>query len=977
MRKFLWDESVTGRQSAWDHFDLAWMKDTYPEICELFGPDASLSFDEILLLAGTCGYQPNPYFDEAYYVRRYADVRHAINQGQFVSGFDHYRRSGCRDRNPHWLFCEEYYLRENGDVARSLANETEFRNGYDHYIQCGDEEFRSGSWFFDPLKYIKSATETGIKSPFRHYLFHPKNVFDNLYFDRVWYAETYPEICLEVKKGSWHSLLHQYLSNINNNTYDPSRYFSERFYIESNPDLVPPVASGQFISGYEHFLLYGIRERRRPRADIDLERFYHHPYVQKLFLNGRVPDVFIAWCRFDGIVPNVQDLLEQEEAATKFSFEKKSAALAINAARSRLDFSCTQPDISIIVVLHNNFDMTLNALTALRSSHRRDIQLIIVDSGSYDETCHIEHYVKGATLLRFGGNVAFIRACNEAVRHAQTPFLLFLNNDTEIQLGSIQVAIERLRRDPKVGAIGGKMVRSNGLLQEAGAVIYRDGSVAGYMRGASPDVPEANFVRRVDFCSGAALFTRTELFKNLGGFDEEYIPAYYEETDYCVKIWKSGHEVIYDPSIMTIHYEYGSSNIKDGTGYINRNRKIFNSKHADFLSKKFVKSKLNTGTARSVKNLVSKRILFIEDRVPLKCYGSGFSRSHDIVTTMSEMGHEVTVFPIFKPVVSSTRLYNAFPDSVEIIWDRDINDLEKFFSERSGFYDILWICRTQNVRRLVPIIEKISHLMPSVRIVADTEAVSAVREEQYDQLVGTPEDKRPTLSERVCAEVECLLIATKIVAVSRHDADFLTDYGFTDVSVLGHVQTPKRTAKRWTERTDILFVGAIHDENSPNYDSLIWLVKVLWPALEGVLPDNARLLIAGHLGPRVTIAAFPQSPKVIYIGELDDLTSLYDSARFFIAPTRYAAGIPYKLYEAAAYGLPIIASDILCQSMDWEIGEEILQAKTGNLKNFYDVIIAAYHDHALWTKLRRNGLNRIMRDNTEYKYKKYIGEILG
>ncbi|MDF3626221.1 glycosyltransferase [Brytella acorum] len=976
MRKFLRDESVAGRHSAWDHFDLSWMTESYSEIRELFGSEAPLSFDDVLLLAGTCGYQPNPYFDETYYVRRYADVRHAIKQGQFVSGFDHYRRAGYKDRNPHWLFCEEYYLRENMDVARLLANEIEFRNGYDHYIQCGDEEFRNGSWFFDPLKYIKSATETEIKSPFRHYLFHPKNVFDSLYFDRDWYAATYPEICLEVKKGLWHSLLHQYLSNINNNTFDPSRYFSERFYIESNPDLVPPVASGQFISGYEHFLLYGIRERRRPRADIDLERFYHHPYVQRLFLNGRVPDVFIAWCQFDGIVPDVGKLLEQEEATTKFSFEKKSAALAINVARSRLDFSCTQPDISVVLVLHNNFDMTLNALTALRSSHRRDIQLIIVDSGSYDETCHIDHYVNGATLLRFGGNVAFIRACNEAARHAQAPFLLFLNNDTEIQLGSIQVAIERLRRDSKVGAIGGKMVRSNGLLQEAGAIIYRDGSVAGYMRGASPDIPEANFVRRVDFCSGAALFTRTELFRNLGGFDEAYIPAYYEETDYCVKIWKSGYEVIYDPSIMAVHYEYGSSSIKEGTGYINRNRTIFNSRHADFLSKKFVKSKFNVVIARSVKNSTSKRILFIEDRIPLKSYGSGFSRSHDIVTTMSEMGHEVTIFPIFKPVVSSTRLYNAFPDSVEIIWDRDINDLETFFSQRSGFYDTIWICRTQNVRRLVPIIEKISHLMPLARIVADTEAVSAVREEQYDRLIGMPEDKRPTLSERLHGEFECLLIATKIVAVSRHDADLLTNYGFTDVSVLGHVQSPRPTPKPWAERSDLLFVGAIHDRNSPNYDAVVWLATVLWPMLEKTLPDNVRLVIAGHLGPDVTFSAFPQTPRIIYRGEVDDLSALYDNARFFVAPTRYAAGIPYKLYEAAAAGVPIIASDILCDQVGWLPGEEIIQSKTGEERSFYYNIISSYDNHDLWVKLRQGLLCRLNKENNFNMYCKNLTAIL-
>lgn len=182
-----------------------------------------------------------------------------------------------------------------------------------------------------------------------------------------------------------------------------------------------------------------------------------------------------------------------------------------------------------------------------------------------------------------------------------------MNNDTEIQLGSIEAAIDRFRRDPEVGVIGGKLIRTNGLLQEAGAIIYRDGSVAGYMRDASPDAPEANFVRRVDFCSGAALFTRIELFRMIGGFDEDYIPAYYEETDYCVKVWKSGYEVVYDPSVTAIHYEYGSSSAKDGTGYINRNRLIFNSKHGNFLLKKFMKSNKNINLARSIRKPNSKK----------------------------------------------------------------------------------------------------------------------------------------------------------------------------------------------------------------------------------------------------------------------------------------------------------------------------------------------------------------------------------
>lgn len=976
MNSILLESSVGNTKQSWEYIDFSWMKKTYPEIEEIFKDQVDFDPEDVLFLAGKCGYQPNPYFDESYYVQRYADVRSAINQREFISGFDHYRKVGYRDRNPHWLFCEEYYLNTNKDVASSLINETDFLNGYDHYIQCGDQEFRSGSWFFDPLKYLKSLADGDIKRPFYHYIRNPKIDFDSLYFDRNWYAETYPEIFSDLKKGKWNSFLHQYLSNSDNKKYNPSRYFSEKFYIESNPDLVEPVGSGRFFNAYEHFLLYGIQERRRPHSDIDLERFYHDPYVQKLLFNGRIPNVFVGWCQFDGKIPKINELLEHTEVETKFAFEKKSASLAINAARSKLDFSFRHPDISIIVVLHNNFDMTLNALTALRASYRYEVQLIIADSGSNDETCHIERYVHGATILRFDGNVAFIRACNAAARHVRAPYILFLNNDTEIQLGSIEVAIDRFRHDPEVGVIGGKLIRTNGLLQEAGAIIYRDGSVAGYMRDASPDAPAANFVRRVDFCSGAVFFTRTELFRKIGGFDEEYIPAYYEETDYCVNVWKSGYNVIYDPSITAIHYEYGSSSAKNGTGYINRNRLIFNSKHSDFLSKKIVKSKQNTNLARSVRKRNSKRILFIEDRVPLKSYGSGFSRSHDIIATMSQMGHEVTVFPVFKPVVSANRLYKAFPDSVEIMWDQDINDLEAFFSLRAGLYDTIWICRTQNVRRLVPIIEKISHLIPLAEIVADTEAVSAVREEQHDRLVGIPEDQRPPLAERLRAEFECLLIATKIVAVNDYDASLLKKNGFTNVSVLGHVQIPKPTPKPWDERFDFLFVGAIHDCNSPNYDSVLWLTTVLWPELEKFLPENSRLIIAGHLGPEVSFSAFPSAPRIMYLGEVEDLSVLYNEARFFIAPTRYAAGIPYKLYEAAAYGLPIVASDILCRQMGWICGKEIISSPTEMVECFSEAIMDNYYNYMSWEKLRSCSLKRIYKENNISLYENDISKIL-
>lgn len=963
---------------SWNYIDFSWMKKKYPEIEELFQKQDDFDAEEILLLSGKCGYQPNPYFDESYYVNRYSDVRNAISRGEFVSGFDHYRRFGYKDRNPHWLFCEEYYITKYVDVARQIINGEFFFNGYDHYLQVGDLQFRSGTWFFDPLKYLKCLFDGDVKRPFRHYM---NNIDQNtnipsVFFDENWYINSYPNTIAELNSGLYVSALHKYLSSCFESKFDPSCFFSEEFYLESNPDVFEAVQSGRFSKGYEHFLLYGIQELRSPHPNIDLKKFYHNSYVQDLLLNGRISDVFVAWCVLNGKITKVEKILYESEESTKFSFQKKSSSLAINVARTKLDFSFKNPLISVIVVIHNNFNMTINSLTALRSSYPNEIQLIIVDSASSDENRCIENYVINAKILRFEGNIGFIRSCNEAVKFICSPYILFLNNDTEIKWGSIQSAIKRFDNEIKIGVIGGKIIRTNGLLQEAGAIIYRDGSVEGYLRDCSPDAPEANFVRRVDFCSGAALFTRTELFRKIGGFDENYIPAYYEETDYCVKIWKSNYEVIYDPSINVIHYEYASSSIKEGTDYINRNRYIFNSKHRDFLLNKKIKSKLNSHLSRSIEKYGSKRILFIEDKIPLKSYGSGFSRSYDIINTLSTMQHEITLFPVFKSSSSAVHLYEKFPDSVEIMWDRDINDLEYFITMRSGMYDAIWICRTQNVGRIVPIIEKISHLIPLIEIIADTEAVSTVREEQHNRLKGLPQKDYIPFEIRLRSEFECLSIATKIVAVNDYDASLLKKNGFNNVYILGHVQTPNPTPNIWSERSDLLFVGAIHDYNSPNYDSIIWMTTVLWPKLEKFLPIDVNLIIVGHLGSGISFSSFPKSDRIKYIGKVDDIYYFYNRCRLFLAPTRFAAGIPYKIYEAASHGLPIVASNILCDQVKWNNDKEIISAENGNFQDFIEKIIDLYSNKTKWSEIRSGSFNKILIENCNSFYVDSIKKII-
>jgi glycosyltransferase involved in cell wall biosynthesis len=111
-------------------------------------------------------------------------------------------------------------------------------------------------------------------------------------------------------------------------------------------------------------------------------------------------------------------------------------------------------------------------------------------------------------------------------------------------------------------------------------------------------------------------------------------------------------------------------------------------------------------------------------------------------------------------------------------------------------------------------------------------------------------------------------------------------------------------------------------------------------------------------------------------GMVADLEPLYDAHRLFVAPTRFAAGIPYKIYEAASYGLPVIASQLLCRQMGWENGQELLAADIADPADFAQRLVALYRDEALWRQLRANALDRLCRENAPEGYVETIRRIL-
>ena len=171
----------------------------------------------------------------------------------------------------------------------------------------------------------------------------------------------------------------------------------------------------------------------------------------------------------------------------------------------------------------------------------------------------------------------------------------------------------------------------------------------------------------------------------------------------------------------------------------------------------------------------------------------------------------------------------------------------------------------------------------------------------------------------------------------------------------------------------MLFLGAVHDDNSPNADSLRWFADAILPLLrERLGQEDLRLTVVG-LNEAATIAA-RDGKDFDLVGPVDDLATCFDQARLVVVPTRFAAGIPHKVHQAAALGVPIVATRLIADQVGWDDGRELLVAEDADA--FADACARLFTDEALWERLRRGALKRCRRECSAAEFRRTIHAVL-
>ena len=613
-----------------------------------------------------------------------------------------------------------------------------------------------------------------------------------------------------------------------------------------------------------------------------------------------------------------------------------------------------KPLVSIVLVLYNRAELTLQCLLSLVANCNEPYEIIIVDNASSDATHELLKQLEGVRVIYNHENKHFLLASNQAAKEAKGEYILFLNNDAQILPGSVTSALETISESDDIGAVGGKIILLDGSLQEAGSIIWNDGSCLGYGRGDSPLAPMYMFKRDVDYCSGAFLLTKRHLFIDNGGFDEDFQPAYYEETDYCLRLWQMQQRVVYDPNAVILHYEFASSKSVDSALSLqSKHRDIFVNKHQQKLRDHQIPDLANILLARDAHKYCG-RVLFIDDRVPHSFLGSGFPRSREILYSLLELNYFVSFFPLSFCEEDWKTVYQDIPNDIEIILNYGLENFERFLSERKDYYDVVFISRPHNFKLLRPIIERKQELFPNIKFIYDAEALFSLRNISKSNLSGNLISKNDA-EDMIAKELSLPKCADRIVSVSEQEGQKFSDYGYKEVFTLGHSLTLAPTQKSFENRSDILFVGAIYEDDSPNADSIFWFVKDILPLIREQLNLDLKLNIVGPITSELILNL--RSDYIKIWGQVDDLANLFDCAKIFIAPTRFAAGIPMKVHTSAGYGLPIVTTSLIAAQVNWNNNVDLLTAD--DCVEFAQQCVRLYTDPQLWQTLRTNALNKI------------------
>ena len=607
-----------------------------------------------------------------------------------------------------------------------------------------------------------------------------------------------------------------------------------------------------------------------------------------------------------------------------------------------------EPQVSLVIPLYSAAELTRGCLQAIRDNTSEvSYEVILVDDAADAETKALLADVRGARVVANETNLGYQESVQRGAAEARGEWLVLCNNDIQPLSGWLVSMLACAQSADDIGIVTPKYLYPDMSLNEAGGVIWRDGTGGNYGRGEDPGECRYEFRREVDYGSAAALMVRADFWREVGGFDARFAPMYYEDTDLCFQARERGLRVMFEPRANVIHVEGATAGTDVTRGpkrFQEVNRVRFVNKWQEQLDRdQLAPSEHNE--RRAANRARGPHVLILDHRVPMADRDSGSLRMRAMIRSLQELGCRVTFFPEDRHLVLPYTL-ELLSAGVEV-WFGDI-DVPEQLSEVGPELALVITSRPHTTSKWLDLVRECA---PNAPVLYDTVDLHWLREARRAATRSGTDGV--ALGPRAVAlrEIELALIratdATLVVSPEER-AQVEADVPGAVVRVVPNVNELREDVPPAAGRRGVIFIGGF--EHTPNIDAALRLVRGVMPKIWERMPDVPVKLIGGEAPPEIEALA---SPLVDVTGWVRDVRPLFGGAVAMLAPLSYGAGLKGKVTQALAEGLPVVTTAVGAEGLQAADGEQLLIADDDD--GLAKRVIELSSDPELWARLSAAG----------------------